>query len=239
MTRQYFPECVVEVDKGKHRAARMNMQCLDDVPPPGRYTEADLCSGLDRIIAFLNDTVDAGLGVSAITGMSTIAYDDISGSTPTRIGEDGMLVIEEPDGGHTPDEILDMIDPKVVANNLPGPGIGYAGVSFKLGEDEAILIEGRDVPCRYWSCQVFDHFLQAGDYRHYPVALNNRQVIFDEDGSFRIYACRDNPGVKNWICTEGLDRGQVVLRTLLAETDLDPAMSVIKIAAIPERDLLR
>jgi hypothetical protein len=45
--------------------------------------------------------------------------------------------------------------------------------------------------------------------------------------------------VKNWICTEGLDRGQVVLRTLLAETDLDPAMSVIKIAAIPERDLLR
>lgn len=238
MTRQYFPECVIEVDKGKYRAAVMNIQCLDQVTPPGQYTEADLCAGLDRIIAFMNDTVDAGLGVSAITGMSTIAYDDVAESIPTRIGEDGALVVEERDGGHTPDEIFDMIDPKVVANNLPGPGIGYAGVSFKLGDDEAILIEGRDVPCRYWSCQVFDHFLQAGDYRHYPVALNNRQVALDEDGSFRIYACRENPGVKNWICTEGLHRGQVVLRTLLAETDLDPEMSVIKITQIPERDLL-
>jgi hypothetical protein len=217
----------------------MNIHCLDDVPPPGQYTEADLSAGLDRIIGFLNDTVDAGLGVSAITGISTIAYDDASNSTPTRIGEDGRLVVEEREEERTPEEIYDMIDPKVVANNLPGPGIGYAGVSFRLREDEAILIEGRDVPCRYWSCQVFDHFLRAGDYRHYPVALNNRQVLFDDDGSFRIYACRKNPGVKNWICTDGLDRGQVVLRTLLAETDLDPAMSVIKIAEIPERDLLR
>ena len=57
-----------------------------------------------------------------------------------------------------------------------------------------------------------------------------------EDGSFRIYACRDNPGVKNWISTEGRRRGQVVLRTLLAETDLFPEMSVIKIADIPQDD---
>ncbi|UCH29363.1 MAG: DUF1214 domain-containing protein, partial [Myxococcales bacterium] len=90
--------------------------------------------------------------------------------------------------------------------------------------------------CRYWSCQVFDHYLCAGDYRHYPVALNNRHTVYDDDGSFRIYACKDNPGVKNWISTEGRRRGQVVLRTLLAETDLDPEMKVIKLAEIPEKD---
>ena len=58
----------------------------------------------------------------------------------------------------------------------------------------------------------------------------------DEDGSFRLYACRDNPGVKNWISTEGRRRGQLVLRTLLAETDLMPEMSVIKLSEIPDRD---
>ena len=115
-----------------------------------------------------------------------------------------------------------MIDPKVVANNLPGPGIGYAGVSYKLADDEVIVVSGKDVPCRYWSCQVFDHYLRAGDYRHHPVALNNRQTVYDDDGSFRIYCCKDNPGVKNWISTEGRRRGTVVLRTLLAEEDLDP-----------------
>ena len=91
--------------------------------------------------------------------------------------------------------------------------------------------------CRYWSCQLFNHFLQSGDYRYHTVSLNNRQVDFDEDGSFRIYASRVNPGVKNWLDTEGHRRGQVVLRTLLAETDINAEMSVIKIADIPKSDL--
>lgn len=237
MTRQYFPERVVEVDHGKYRAARMDIRCLDDVPPPSRYREADLEAGLDRIVAFVESTVDAGLGVSAITTMSTIAYEESGASTPTRIGEDGKLVVdEERDDPYTPDEMFEMIDPKVVANNLPGPGIGYAGVSYKLADDEAIVVSGKDVPCRYWSCQVFDHYLRAGDYRHHPVALNNRQCVFDDDGSFRIYASKDDPGVRNWICTEGRRRGQVVFRTLLAEADLDPEMKVIKLIDIPEED---
>jgi hypothetical protein len=237
LTRQYFPECVIEVDKGKYRPALMNLECLDDVAPPKEYGLADLSAGLDRLIAFMQDTVDAGLGVSAIVGMSTIEYDGDAPSAPTRIGEDGQLAVEE--GEHdeyTPDEVFEMIDPKVVANNLPGPGIGYSGVSFKLADDEVILIEAKDVPCRYWSCQVFDHYLRAGDYRHHPVAINNRQTVYDEDGSFRLYAGCGNPGVKNWISTEGRRRGQVVLRTLLAETDLMPEMSVIKISEIPARD---
>ena len=237
MTRQYFPESVIEVDAGKYRAATMGIRCTEEVDPPEPLSEDAVAAGLDRVIAFLHDTVDAGLGVSAITGMSTIAYDEDDNSTPTRIGEDGSVVVdEERHDEYTPDEVYEMIDPKVVANNLPGPGIGYAGVSYKLADDEAIVVSGKDVPCRYWSCQVFDHYLRAGDYRHHPVALNNRQTQFDSDGSFRIYASKDNPGVKNWICTEGHRRGQVVLRTLLAQSDLDPEMSVIKLADIPDGD---
>jgi len=239
MTRQYFPECVIEVDKGKYRAAIMNIECVDDVPPPTQYVVEDLSAGLGRLIAFMHDTVDSGLGVSAIVGMSNIEYDNDAHSTPTRIGADGQLAVEEEEHEeYTSDEVFDMIDPKLVANNLPGPGIGYSGVSFKIADDEAILIEGTDVPCRYWSCQIFDNYLQAGDYRHYPVAINNRQVVYDEGGSFRIYASRENPGVKNWVSTEGRRRGQVVLRTLLAETDLFPEMSVIKLADIPAHDLV-
>ncbi|MFZ1863639.1 MAG: DUF1214 domain-containing protein [Polyangiales bacterium] len=239
MTRQYFPECVIEVDKGRYEAATMTIDCAQSIPPPEQYTEADLGEGLDRIIEFVHDTVDAGLGVSAIVGMSNIEHEGDAHATPTRIGEDGALVVdEERHDQYSPDEVFEMVDPKVVANNLPGPGIGYAGVSFKLADDEAILVEGKDVPCRYWSCQIFDHYLRAGDYRHHPVALNNRQVVFDEDGAFRIYASRQDPGVKNWICTQGHRRGQVVLRTLLAEEDLMPQMSVIKLPDIPGHDRL-
>lgn len=237
MTRQYFPECVTKVDEGEYRAALMHIDCVQNPAPPEQPTEPEIAAGLERISAFLHDTVDAGLGVSAIVGLSSIEYEGDGHAAPTRIGEDGALVASE-DGADpdTPDDVFEMIDPKVVANNLPGPGIGYAGVSFKLADDEAILIRGRDVPCRYWSCQIFDHYLRAGDYRHHPVALNNRQVVLDPDGSFRIYASRHDPGVKNWICTQGHRRGQVVLRTLLAEEELTPEMSVIKLGEIPARD---
>jgi len=237
MTRQYFPEPVTAVDEGKYQAGLMDIRCLEAAPLPPSYDEDDLSAGLDRIVAFLESTVNAGLGVSAMTRLSTIAYDDDENSTPTRIGEDGKVVVdEERHDQYTPDEVYEMVDPKVVANNLPGPGIGYAGVSYKLADDEVIVVSGKNVPCRYWSCQVFDHYLCAGDYRHFPVALNNRQTVYDDDGSFRIYASKENPGVKNWICTEGRRRGQVVVRTIFADEDLDPEMKVIKIAEIPDRD---
>ena len=239
LTRQYFPESVIEVDAGKYRQALMKIRCTDDVGPPPRYSEDHLTAGLERLLTFLDDTVDAGLGVSALTSTSIVSYDDDDHSTPTRIGKDGQQVVdEERHDPYSPDEVIDMIDPRVIANNLPGPGIGYSGVSYKLADDEVIVVSAKNVPCRYWSCQVFDHYLRAGDYRHYPVAINDRQVQYDDDGSFRIYASKENPGVKNWICTEGHRRGQVVLRTLLADTDLDPEIKVIKRIEIPETDRL-
>jgi len=237
LTRQYFAESVIDVDDGRYREAAMSIRCIDDVSVPDTYRPDDLASGLDRIVAFMHDTVDAALGISAFVALKTIEYDQ-EVVNPTRIGADGSLILdEERQEEYTPDEIIDMVDPKVVANNLPGPGIGYVGASFKLADDEAILVEGKDVPCRYWSCQLFNHFLQSGDYRYHTVSLNNRQVHFDDDGSFRIYASRENPGVRNWLDTESHRRGQIVLRTLLAETDMDPELSVIKIAEIPKSEL--
>ncbi len=239
LTRQYFPESVLEVDDGHYRPATMTIRCTDDVPAPREYGPEDLSAALDRAISFVDETVEAALGISAFVALNTIQYDEDGAGTPTRIGADGQMIVdEERYDQYSADEIVEMVDPKVVANNLPGPGISYAGASYKLADDEAIVVEGKKVPCRYWSCQLLTQFLQTGDFRYHRVSLNDREVQYDEDGSFRIYASRENPGVKNWLDTEGRRRGQIVVRTLLAETDMDPEMSVIKIADIPKRDLV-
>jgi hypothetical protein len=238
LTRQYFAESVIEVDAGKYRPAILNIQPTEQAAAQGPYDAQALSVGLSRVLSFMHDTVDAALGISAYVALNTIEYDQAE-TTPTRIDERGNVVIdEERHDRYSPEEILDMIDPKAVANNLPGPGIGYTGATYKLDDDEAIVVEGRDVPCRYWSCQLFNHFLQSGDYRHCTVSLNNRQVALDRDGSFRIYAGKENPGVENWLDTEGRRRGQIVIRTLLAETEMDPTMSVIKLTDIPKGDLV-
>jgi len=238
LTRQYFPEFVTEVDAGKYRQAIMNIESTAKATAPAEYREEDLTEGIERMVAFMDDTLDSALGISAFVGLNMIEYERTA-TSPTRIGADGNLVLDdESHEEYSPDELAEMVDPRVVANNLPAPGIGYVGAMFKLANDEAILIEGKDVPCRYWSAQILTKFLESGDYRYHRVAINNRQVEVDGDGRFRIYASHTNPGVRNWMSTQGYSRGQIVLRTLLAKEDMNAELSVVKLADIPDRDLV-
>jgi hypothetical protein len=214
----------------------MSIANKGEVAPPAEYTEDDLACGIERMIAFMNETLDSALGISAFVGLNTVEYERTD-TSPTRIGSDGNLILDE--GSHedySPEELAEMVDPRVVANNLPAPGIDYVGAMFKLAPDEAILIEGKDVPCRYWSAQILTKFLESGDYRYHRVAFNNRQVQADEDGTFRIYASHSDPGVRNWMSTQGYARGQIVIRTLLAEEDMNADLSVVKLNDIPDRD---
>ncbi len=237
LTRQYFPDFIPHVDRGVYRPATMHIECVDQPPAPAEYTDDDLEAGLERVVAFMDHTVDSALGISAFVALNMVSY-DTADTSPTRIGADGQLIVDEAHEAYSPEELADMVDPKVVANNLPGPGIGYVGAMFKVADDEVMVIKGKDVPCRYWSCQILTRFLESGDYRYHPVSINNKQVHLEDDGSFTIYACRENPGVRNWLSTQGYRRGQIVIRTLLAETDMDPDLSVIKLRDIPKSDLL-
>jgi hypothetical protein len=234
LTRQYFPEFVTAVDAGKYRPAIMNIESAGHGPAPREYREDDFAEGLERMVAFMNDTLDSALGISAFVGLNMVEHERTD-TSPTRIGADGNLVLDD-EGPYSAEELADMVDPRVVANNLPAPGIGYVGAMFKLRDDEAILIEGRDVPCRYWSAQILTKFLESGDYRYHRVAINDRQVEVDDDGMFRVYASHTNPGVRNWMSTQGYAHGQIVLRTLLAEEDMNAELSVVKLADIPDRD---
>ncbi|MDH4282809.1 MAG: DUF1214 domain-containing protein [Myxococcales bacterium] len=236
LTRQYFPEFVTSVDGGKYRQALMSIERTDGGSAPEAYEERDFSEGVDRMVEFIDQTLDSALGISAFVGLNLVEYARTD-TSPTRIGADGALVFDpESHEDYSPEELAEMVDPRVVANNLPGPGIDYVGAMFKLADDEAIVIEGKNVPCRYWSAQILTKFLESGDYRYHRVAINNRQVEADEDGTFRIYASRTNPGVRNWMSTQGYARGQIVLRTLLAEEDMNAELSVVKLADIPDHD---
>ena len=99
-----------------------------------------------------------------------------------------------------------------------------------------IVVEGVDVPCRYWNLQILTRYLESGDFRHYKVGISNRQVKMDPDGAFRIYAAAEDPGTVNWISSQGYAHGQILIRTLLADPLMEATFKVIKTAQIPERD---
>jgi len=236
-TREYFPEFVHKTDEGRYRTALYNIACLDDVPVPDHYGERDLVEGLRRVVDFVEDATDVSIGLSIFAGLNLIEYDKTkSGQTVdvTHITDGVMRVDDARHDELTPAELAQMVDPKLISNNLPGPGIQYLGAWFRLADDEAIKIEGKDVPCRYWSCQILTRYLESGDFRYHRVGINNRQVKLAPDGSFVIYACHENPGVDNWVCTQGYTNAHILIRTLLADPLMEADFSVVKIADIPD-----
>ncbi|MCH2188049.1 DUF1214 domain-containing protein, partial [Myxococcota bacterium] len=234
-TREYFPEFVHTTDEGRYQTAQLNIECLTDAGAPDHYTEEDLADGLKKIVDFVEDATDVSIGLSIFAGLNLIEYDKTQRGQKvdvTHITEGKMLLDEPRDDEHTPAELAQMIDPKLISNNLPGPGIQYLGAWFRLQDDEAILIEGKDVPCRYWSCQILTRYLESGDFRYHKVGLNNQQVKLRDDGSFVIYACHENPGVDNWVSTQGYENAHILIRTLLADPLMEASFSVIKVADI-------
>ena len=243
-TREYFEDFVHGVDDGRFRSAAMNLECLSEVAPLETYDEDQLEAGLARVTEFIADATDVSLGLTIFIGLNRIEYegtgDDGTSArkgSMTRIDDRGELILDEDSSDeYSPEELAAMIDPKLIKNNLPGPGIGYIGGGFKLAPDEVIVVEGGDVPCRYWNLQILTRYLESGDYRHHKVGISNREVQLDPDGQFRIYAADGDPGTVNWISTQGYAHGQILIRTLLAEPMMEATFRVIKTKDIPDAD---
>ena len=244
-TREYFDEFVDCVDRGTKRAAAMTIDCLSEVPAPEPYDEEQLEQGLQRVVDFVEDATNVSLGLSIFIGLNRIELEgddsEIHGiserkGSMTRIEEGELVLDEDSSDEYSPEELAAMIDPKLIKNNLPGPGIQYIGGTFRLRPDEVIVVQGTDVPCRYWNLQILTRYLESGDYRHHKVGISNRQVVKDEDGGFRIYAAGEDPGTVNWISTQGYANGQILIRTLLADPLMEATFKVIKSADIPAED---
>jgi len=242
-TREYFDEFVDCIDNGSKRAAAMTVDCLSEVPPLEHYDEGQLEEGLQRVVDFVEDATDCSLGLSIFIGLNRIEFEgggedgtsERKGSM-TRIEEGELILDDESSDEYSPEELAAMIDPKLVKNNLPGPGIQYIGGNFRLAPDEVIVVEGTDVPCRYWNLQILTRYLESGDFRHHKVGISNRQVVKETDGRFRIYAAAEDPGTVNWISTQGYANGQILIRTLLADPLMEATFKVIKLADIPKGD---
>ena len=69
------------------------------------------------------------------------------------------------------------------------------------------------------------------DYRFRRVSLNRKQTRLEADGSFKIVHAASDPGVPNWLETEGRASGSVFWRFLLPEEEIAPLDArVVKLA---------
>ena len=122
-------------------------------------------------------------------------------------------------------------------NTPPGgaPSIAYGGACWDLAEGEVLLLD-HDLPdARYWNWSVHQlHRFDSGPWHHRPMSCNGNQAHVDPDGRVRLVVSDVDPGVPNWLDTEGEALGLIVYRYVGAQTRPQPVARVTPLAALRE-----
>ncbi len=100
---------------------------------------------------------------------------------------------------------------------------------WQLADDEALLVEGIAPDSPYWIIQLTDRWLETADFRRRQVALNNSQLQFNADGSYRVVISATDPGEPNWLDTGGRSEGLMSFRWAYASDVEPPRTQIIKL----------
>ncbi len=109
------------------------------------------------------------------------------------------------------------------------PKIFYIYGYFELAEDEAWIIE-TDIPdCPYWNIQVNNWWDESLDFRYHKISVNKHTAKLNAQGKLIVAVSARDPGMENWLTSDGHHSGVVLLRWLGAEHHPIPTCRVIKI----------
>lgn len=87
-----------------------------------------------------------------------------------------------------------------------------ASATYVLGEEEALLVTVAHGDAAYLGCEVTDPWGVTCEYVDATGSLNRNQARPNPDGSLTYLVAAQDPGIHNWLNTQGLDRGFLTLR---------------------------
>lgn len=131
---------------------------------------------------------------------------------------------------------LPMFDPERSTKAGGDPNIIYYHSYWRLGPDEALVIESEIPECEAWNFQLDNHWLESLDYRHHRIHVNKHTASYRPDGSVRIVVAHRDPGLPNWIDTAGHDCGAMSFRWIRAATHPQPRTRVVSTAELAQMD---
>jgi len=102
---------------------------------------------------------------------------------------------------------------------------------------DALVLTGRWPECRCANVCLWTRFQQTYDYANRQVSRNRAQTQLEPDGSFRMILAHEDPGLPNWIDTEGRLFGMVFWRFMLPQTEeiVTPKAERVPFASLKQR----
>ncbi len=109
----------------------------------------------------------------------------------------------------------------------------YSMAPYYLEPHQALVITGRWPQCRFGSLNLWTRHQQTYDYNNRHASLNRAQTETDADGSFRMIIAHEDPGLPNWLDTEGRVLGLMFWRFFLVEGEVEtPTAEVVELASL-------
>jgi len=191
-TRHYFEDEVPAARVPRHIDFRLEV--LDPAPPPEAPNDANVAAAIRRVAKFLRtSTLDMG--------------------PPPRENQPDFV-------SRVPNEFPKPVKPGEYG--LAAADAAYSMAPFMVPPGQALVIEGRwPQDCRSANVCLWNRHMQTFDYLNRQVTLNRRQTVVEADGSFRIAIAHEDPGVPNWLDTEGRSFGLVFFRYMLPESEIE------------------
>ena len=112
--------------------------------------------------------------------------------------------------------------------------IVYGNDWWKLGPDEALVIESEVPAARYWAFQLCDVWFRTFEYGNRQTSVNGAQAVLDADGRFRAVIAHRDPGVPNWLDSCGHPEGMLQYRWVWARSNPRPSLRLVPLASLRE-----
>jgi len=207
-TRHYFEdETCAGADPSRH--IPMSIEPRVDPGPPPRWTpegqDRRVAAGIERVMNFVRgDTID---------------------QPPRKPEDQPSWVSTTPNVFNMPEKPGDMA--------FSAMDIAYTMAPYLLGPDQALVMTGRFPECKFANVCLWNRYIQSFDYNNRRISLNRKQTELEADGRYRMVIAHEDPGLANWIDTEGRPFGMVYWRFLLPEGTIEtPQAEVVEIDSL-------
>ena len=94
-------------------------------------------------------------------------------------------------------------------------GRAVAMMIWRLEPDEALIVEF-DAIDEFWMASLGGVFMNSFDYLYRPVSYTPSRASVDGDGRVRLVMAHTDPGLHNWLDTQGFEQGILAFRTMMA-----------------------
>jgi hypothetical protein len=177
-------------------------------PPPSRQSDAAVAAGIRRSARFVRSRTLDQLPMANAERPAFVGLTPNLFPPPVTPGDFGLAAVDA----------------------------AYSLAPYVIGPDQALRITGRWPTCRFANVCLWNRHQQTYDYTTRCVSLNRTQTQLEPDGSFRILLAGRDPGVPNWIDTEGRPFGLVFWRFMLPEGDIEtPTAELVALEESPGR----